>query len=115
VYLNRCGNPSGPDKTGPRELNDTSNRPFFVMVYSLCGVPGLNNAGSTRIRTGSETSVEQKSKQVTVASWTTPLEIYDGLYSKQYFKNQTFEDQILIYDHEENSMEIITLSKESLM
>ncbi len=73
-------------------------------------MPGLNNAGSAHIRTGSETSVESKSKQVTVAS-STALEIYDGLYSKQYFKNQTFEDQILNDDHEENGMDIITISK----
>jgi hypothetical protein len=83
------------------------------MVWSLCGVPGLNNAGSlsAHIRTGSETSVEQKSKQVTVASLTTPLEIYDALYSNMYFKNQTFEDQILNKGREENGMEIITISK----
>jgi hypothetical protein len=81
------------------------------MVWSLCGVPGLNNAGSAHIRTGSEISVEQKSKQVTVASSTTPLEIHDVLYSKQYFKNQTFEDQNLNGGHEENRMEIIRISK----
>jgi hypothetical protein len=74
-------------------------------------VPGLNNAGSAHIRTGSETSVDQKSKQVTVASSTTPLEMYDGLYSKPYLKNQTFEDQILNDGREDNGMEIITISK----
>ncbi len=71
----------------------------------------LAHPGSAHIRTGSETSVIQKSKQVTVASSTTPLEIYDGLYSKPYFMNQTFEDQIFNDDHEENGMEIITISK----
>jgi hypothetical protein len=81
------------------------------MVWSLCGVPGLNIAGSAHIRTGSEPSVEQKKKQVTVASSMTPLEIYDGLYSKPYFKNQTFEDQILNDGHDVNDMEIITISK----
>ncbi len=35
VYLNRCGNPSGPDKTGPRELNDTSIRLFCNGVVSM--------------------------------------------------------------------------------
>jgi hypothetical protein len=85
------------------------------MVWSLCGVPGLNNAGSAHIRTESETSVEQKSKQVMVASSTTPLEIYDGLYSNPYFKNQTFEDQILNDDHEENGMKIITISRKKLL
>ncbi len=38
-----------------------------------------------------------------VASSMTPLDICDGLYSKQYFKNQTFEDQILNGGHEDDS------------
>ncbi len=50
-------------------------------------------------------------KQVTVASSTTPLEIYDELYSEPYFKKQIFENQILNDGHKENSREIITISK----
>ena len=60
VYLNRCGYPSGPYKTGPREINATSNLPMFVMARSLCGVPGLMNGGRAHSRTGSETTEGQR-------------------------------------------------------
>jgi len=54
------------------------------MARSLCGVPGLTNGGSAHSRAGSETTEDQRSKQVTVASYTTPLEYYDGVYSMPY-------------------------------
>ncbi len=44
------------------------------MAQSLCGVPGLTNGGSAHNRAGSETNDVQRSKQVTVASYTTLLE-----------------------------------------
>ena len=68
------------------------------MARSLCGVPGLINDGSAHSRTGSETTVDQGSKQVTVASYTIPMEHYDGIYSMPYIDfqspaNQESEDE----------------------
>ena len=56
------------------------------MARSLCGVPGLTNGGSAHSRAGSETTDVQRSKQVTVASYTTPSEYYNGVYSMPYIR-----------------------------
>lgn len=82
------------------------------MARSLCGVPGLINDGSAHSRTGSETTVNQGSKQVTVASYTTPMEHYDGIYSMPYIDfqspaNQESEDE----SEDNNGSEKIILSK----
>ena len=86
------------------------------MARSLCGVPGLINDGSAHIRTGSETTVNQGSKQVTVASYTTPMEHYDGIYSMPYIDfqspaNQESEDE----SEDNNGSEKLYFRKESLI
>ncbi len=48
-----------------------------VTPLSVCGVPGMIHHDSAHIRTLSETTENERSKQVTVALWTIPLEIYD--------------------------------------
>ncbi len=50
------------------------------MARSLCGVPGVINGGSAHSRAGSETTEDQRSKQVTVVSYTTSMEYYDGVW-----------------------------------
>ena len=102
VYLNRRGYPSGPYKTGQRGINVTyySN---FVMARFLCGVPGLINDSSTHSRTGSETTEDQRSKQVRVASYTTPMEHYDGIYSMPYINFQSPANQVSKDEPEDNN------------
>ena len=75
------------------------------MARSLCGVPGLINDGSAHSRTGSETTVNQGSKQVTVASYTTPMEHYDGIYSMPYIDFQSPANQVSKDKSEDNCSE----------
>jgi hypothetical protein len=82
------------------------------MARSLCGVPGLTNGGSAHSRAGSETTEDQRSKQVTVASYTTPLEYYDGVYSMPYIDFQSPANQVAKDENQDNNgSEIIILSK----
>ena len=82
------------------------------MALSLCGVPGLINDGSAHSRTGSGTTVNQGSKQVTVASYTTPMEHYDGIYSMPYIDFQSLANQELEDESEDNNgSEKIIVSK----
>ena len=64
------------------------------MAWSLCGVPGLINDGSAHSRTGSETTEDQRSNQVTVASFSTPMEHHDGIYSMPYIDFQSPANQV---------------------
>ena len=73
------------------------------MARSLCGVPGLINASSAHSRTGSESTEDQRSKQVTVASYTTPMEHYDGIYSIPYIDFQSPANQIYKDESEDNN------------
>ena len=73
------------------------------MSRSVCGVPGLINGGSAHSRTGSETTEDQRSKQVTVASYTTSLEHYDGVYSMPYIYSQSRAKQVSNDVYEDNS------------
>ena len=86
------------------------------MARSLCGVPGLTNGGSAHSRAGSETTEDQRSKQVTVASYTTPLEYYDGVYSMPYIDFQSPANQVSKdgYEHN-NGSEKKYFRKESLI
>ena len=83
------------------------------MAQSLCGVPGLINDGSAHGRTGSETTEDQRSKQVTVAvaSYTTPMEHYDGIYSVPYIDFQSPANQVSKDESEDNCSEKIVFSK----
>jgi hypothetical protein len=75
-------------------------------------VPGLINGGSAHSRAGSETTEDQRSKQVTVASYTTPLEYYDGVYSMPYIDFQSPANQVAKDENQDNNgSEIIILSK----
>ena len=76
------------------------------MAGSLCGVPGLINGGSAHCRTGSETTEDQRSKQVTIASYMTPLEHYDGIYSMQYVDFQSPANQVSKDVYEDNNCRI---------
>ena len=103
MYLNNCGYPSGPYKTGPRELNVTSHRPNFVMAWSLTlSVSGMISRGSAYSRIGSETTEDQRSKQVAVASYTTPFEHYDGFYTMPYIDFQSLANQVFKDKYEDN-------------
>jgi hypothetical protein len=73
------------------------------MARFLCGVPGLTNGGSAHSRAGSETTDVQRSKQVTVASYTTPLEYYDGVYSMPYIDPQSPANQVSKDEYEDNN------------
>ena len=82
------------------------------MARSLCGVPGLTNGGSAHSRAGSETTEDQRSEQVTVASYKTPLEHYEGIYSMQYDNFQSPTNQVMEDEYEDNnSSEKIILLK----
>jgi len=86
------------------------------MARSLCGVPGLTNGGSAHSRAGSETTEDQRSKQVTVASDTTPLEYYDGVYSMPYIDFQSPANQVSKDEFEDNKRsEKLYFRKESLI
>ncbi len=61
-------------QNGAARMNVTAS--IFAMG-SLCGVRGLSLPCRAHIRTGSGICENQRSKQVTVASFMTPLEIYD--------------------------------------
>jgi hypothetical protein len=78
-------------------------------------VPRLINVSSAHSSTEIETTEDQRSKQVTVASYTTPLEHYNGVCSIPYGNfqspaNQVLEDE-LEYEANNGSKQII-LSKE---
>ncbi len=78
---------------------DTAYRPFVVMECSLCGVRGLDPAHipcSAHIGTGSQTYENQRSKQVTVASSTSPYERCDRLYPIPDVRKQTLENKLLV-------------------
>jgi hypothetical protein len=62
LYLNRCGFPSGPVKTGPRGKTLLPSS-IFAMAGSLCGMSRLILPCSAHIRTGSWTCENQRSKQ----------------------------------------------------
>ena len=64
------------------------------MARSLCGVPVLIDDGIAHSRIGSEITEDQRSKQVTVALYTTPLEYYDGIYSMPYADFQSPVKQV---------------------
>ena len=81
------------------------------MARSLCGVPGLINHGSAHSRAGSEITVNQGSEQVSVASYTTPMEHYDGFYSMPYIDFQSPANQVSKDESEDNGSEKIILSK----
>ena len=66
-------------------------------------MPGLINGGSAHSRAGSGTTVDQRSKQVTVASYTTPMEYYDGVYSMPYIDFQSPANQGSKDEHEDNN------------
>ena len=86
------------------------------MARSLCGVPGLTNGGSAHSRAGSETTEDQRSKQVTVASYTTPMEYYDGVYSMPYIDSESPANQVSEDEYEDNNGgEKNLLSKELLI
>ena len=86
------------------------------MARSLCGVPGLINGGSAHSRAGSETTEDQRSKQVTVASYTTPLEYYDGVYSMPYIDFQSPANQVSKDEYQDNNgSEKLYFRKESLI
>jgi len=65
------------------------------MACSLCGVRGLDIPCSAHIRTGSQTCENQRSKQVTVASSTSPYERFDGLYPIPDYRRATLENKML--------------------
>ena len=73
------------------------------MARSLCGVPGLINDGSAHSRTGSETTVNQGSKQVTVASYTTPMEHHERFYSMPYINFESPANQVSKDESEDNN------------
>ena len=82
------------------------------MARFLCGVPGLINDGSAHSRTGSETTEDHRSKQVTVASYTTPMEHYEGIYFMPYINFQSPANQVSKDESEDNNgSEKIILSK----
>ena len=86
------------------------------MARALCGVPRLINDSSAHSGTGSETAEDQRSKQVTVASYTTPLEHYDGVYSIWYSNFQSPANQVSEDEYEDNNGgEKNLLSKELLI
>ena len=65
------------------------------MACSLCGVRGLDIPCSAHIRTGSQTYENQRSKQVTVATLTSPYESFDRLYPIPDLRKQTLENKLL--------------------
>jgi hypothetical protein len=65
------------------------------MACSLCGVRGLDIPCSAHIRTGSQTYENQRSKQVTVASSTSPYERFDGLSPIPDYRRATLESKKL--------------------
>ncbi len=65
------------------------------MACSLCGVRGLDIPCSARIGTGSQNYENQRSKQVTVASSTSPYERFDRLYPIPDLRKQTLENKLL--------------------
>ena len=73
------------------------------MARSLCGVPELIHGSSAHSSTGSETTEDQRSKQVTVASCTTPLEHYEGIYSMPYDNLQSPTNQVMEDEYEDNN------------
>ena len=79
-------------------------------------MPGLINDGSAHSRTGSETTEDQRSNQVTVALYTTPMEHYDGIYSMPYIDFQSPANQVSKDESEDNNgSEKIYFRKESLI
>ena len=86
------------------------------MARSLCGVPGLTNGGSAHSRAGSGTTVDQRSKQVTVASYTTPMEYFDEVYSMPYIDFQSPANQVSKDEYQDNNgSEKLYFRKESLI
>ncbi len=82
------------------------------MARAPCGVPRLINDSSAHSSTGSETTEDQRSKQVTVASFTTPLEHYEGVYSMPYDNFQSPANQVSEDEYEDNNGSVkIMLSK----
>ncbi len=68
------------------------------MACSLCGVRGLDIPCSAHIGTGSQTYENQRSKQVTVATSTSPYESFDRLYHLYLIpdlRKQTLENKLL--------------------
>ncbi len=65
------------------------------MARSLCGVRGLDIPCSAHIGTGSQIYENQRSKQVTVASSTSPYESFDRLYPTTNLRKQTLENKLL--------------------
>jgi hypothetical protein len=85
LYLNLCGLPERTLQNGAARLNVTFDRPSLVMVCTLCGVPRMDTPCSAHIRAGSQTNVLHGSKQVTVASSTTPRQIiFSAVQSKRH-------------------------------
>ena len=73
------------------------------MACSMCGVCGLDNLYSAHIRTRSEPPENQVAKQVTVASYTTPLEYNDGVYSMPYIDFQSPANQVSKDEYQDNN------------
>ncbi len=65
------------------------------MLWSLCGVPGLDSAGSAHIRTGLE---NQKLEQVRIASLTTPLETRSSRDFSRVFRMSVTADLLVPYN-----------------
>ncbi len=67
------------------------------MTCSLCGVRGLDIPCSAHIRTGSQTYEDQRSKQDTVASSSSPYDKYELLYDGSYpdYRRATLENKLL--------------------
>ena len=72
------------------------------MAQSLRGVPGLINDGSAHSRTKSKTTEDLGLKQVTVASYATPMEHYDRIYSMPYIDFQSPANQVSKDKSEDN-------------
>ena len=75
------------------------------MAQSLRGVPGLINDGNAHSRTKSKTTEDLGLKQVTVASYATPMEHYDGIYSMPYIGFQSPANQVSKDKSEDNCSE----------
>ena len=65
------------------------------MACPLCGVRGLDIPCSAHTETGSQTYVNQRFKQVAVASSTSPYEIFNRSYPIPDLRKQTFENKLL--------------------
>ena len=79
----------GPINGAARTKRYFSSSKFCNGVVS---VSGMISRGSAYSRIGSETTEDQRSKQVAVASYTTPFEHYDGFYTMPYIEFQSLAD-----------------------